>query len=358
MCGLLGASAPTNTKIPTKDMSLLYLLSRERGEDSCGFSNTKNHCWYTGAPDLFINSDYYVKHSANTDNIFLGHTRKKTRGKATLKNAHPFDVGDYIGTHNGTIYNYKEIAEELGLEIDDDDVDSLILYRAINKIGIKKALPYFAGSLGLAYWDSGKDTLNLYRFDKPLFYGMKDGVLYYASLEKYLNSLGCEDITEIQEHTVYTIKSGKITDARNIKKDLSPKTKKEWENHKKKTQKKEDKEENPKTENEKENTEDIEKAPIVDLSNSNMFDAPTHAKAIYDSKYQYLVLYYFSGSSPNQVTLEDEVGQVGNYNLSDPQERQQLRLMLPTKYMEIFREHKELVDSMIERIELTKMYEQ
>lgn len=362
MCGLIGASAPKGTKIPRKDITLLYLLSRERGEDSCGFTNISNHCWYTGKPDLFVNIDYYNKHVSNVRNTFLGHTRKKTRGKVTLKNAHPFDVGNIIGTHNGTIYNYKTVAKNLGVVLEDDDVDSLILYRAIDEVGIKKALPEFAGSLGLAYWDTRNESLNLYRFDKPLFYGMKDGILYYASLEKYLKSLGCEEIKEIQEHTLYQIKNGKVVDARNLKKDMSPKTKKEWDTYLKDLEKDKDKGDQQKEDEEKskEKSEDVEldQSLIVDVKHPNMFDSPAYAKAIFDSKYQYLVLYYFSMASPNRVTLENEVGETNMFNLSDPQDRQAIKKMLPEKHGEIFAEHKELVDSMIERIELTKAYEQ
>ena len=43
----------------------------------------------------------------------LGHTRFATEGAIVKSNAHPFRVGDVVGTHNGCVYNVKEMETQL-----------------------------------------------------------------------------------------------------------------------------------------------------------------------------------------------------------------------------------------------------
>jgi hypothetical protein len=40
-------------------------------------------------------------------NFMMGHVRYATKGGVNDKNAHPFDVGRYVGAHNGTLYDKK-----------------------------------------------------------------------------------------------------------------------------------------------------------------------------------------------------------------------------------------------------------
>lgn len=57
------------------------------------------------------------------------HTRKATVGDKTVENAHPFEAGNIIGSHNGSIRNFHELNHKLNLGL---KVDSNIIFTFIN----------------------------------------------------------------------------------------------------------------------------------------------------------------------------------------------------------------------------------
>ena len=63
-------------------------------------------------------------------NTVMCHTRKATSGAKTKKNAHPFEIGDIIGAHNGIISNHDELNKKYSRDF---DVDSMHLFAHLNE---------------------------------------------------------------------------------------------------------------------------------------------------------------------------------------------------------------------------------
>ncbi len=109
MCGIIASIKDNNLF----DYLINGLRKEEyRGYDSCGIGYLKGDKIYLSkvigsVSDLKVNDDN-IK-------IGLGHTRWATHGKNTLNNAHPHlsNHGLFALVHNGTIYNYQDLKNEL-----------------------------------------------------------------------------------------------------------------------------------------------------------------------------------------------------------------------------------------------------
>lgn len=212
MCGIIGAYGTNN--VDRYDMKQLFMMAEDRGGHGCGITDCKTINKTTTKSPIAIAG-------LKRDDIkrFIGHTRYKTIGPVDEANNHPFEFSNLIGAHNGTISNKVEIEKEEGVEF---GVDSELLYYLINKYGLLKTLPRLKGKLALAYFDKRNEKIILYRWDRPMSIGYKNGAIYFASVGDYLTSIGCTGVKEIPEHKIYELQNGKIIKAKNVKKSLAP----------------------------------------------------------------------------------------------------------------------------------------
>jgi hypothetical protein len=90
----------------------------------------------------------------------LGHTRLATQGAIKDRNAHPFQINQIVGTHNGIIFNWREILPTAL-------VDSEAAFSILARKGTK-GIPKLKGSAALVWINLQDHTLNLYRHDNPL----------------------------------------------------------------------------------------------------------------------------------------------------------------------------------------------
>lgn len=67
---------------------------------------------------------------ASSSRCFLGHTRTATRGEVSIPNAHPFNIGDILGVHNGVVYNHDEMNRRYGRSF---EVDSMHVFAHIDE---------------------------------------------------------------------------------------------------------------------------------------------------------------------------------------------------------------------------------
>lgn len=142
----------------------------------------------------------------------IGHNRWATEGGINLRNAHPFEHGDTIGVHNGTIRNWRRDLGDSG----EYNVDSDCLYHNIEKHGIHEAVKQVKdGAFALA-WNDLKD--NKVKFcrnsDRPLnFAYSKNGESLFFASEPWMIYVAADrakveldgDVRTVATETLYSI---------------------------------------------------------------------------------------------------------------------------------------------------------
>src|SRR5690349_22303025 len=101
--------------------------------------------------------------------------------------------GRYVLVFNGEIYNFEELRAALEHEgavtAWHGRSDTEVMLAAFEHWGIEAALKRFVGMFAFALWDREQRTLHLARDrmgEKPLYYGIMDGVLLFGSELKAL----------------------------------------------------------------------------------------------------------------------------------------------------------------------------
>lgn len=202
MCGIFGYVGKGGN--PYK-IAMLAMFNDSRGGDATGIYTPE-----TGVIKQPVDAGRFVGTIATklptSVSIALGHTRYATHGKNTQDNAHPFKVGEIVGTHNGVISNYSAIAKEYGHDV--HAVDSMAIFQALSsekRSNWVYLLPRILGGIAIAFEHGGR--LFLYRRDNPIFVGLGDKGLYYSSTKASLEGIGLENVSELDPHVLHSIDS-------------------------------------------------------------------------------------------------------------------------------------------------------
>lgn len=211
MCGIIGFSSKDKNFDIDKIKTLLYISSIERGLDATGIYSPKNGLKKTLEEGwrFVINPDNKIV----PDTILLAHVRAKTVGLNEIKNAHPFERGNCVLIHNGTLKNHLPLLRKHNLAYTEYSVDSDIIAGCINKTkNITSVIKEIDGAAAFVIHD--KTIANrLYVFrnkERPLYRGYIDGSMYICSIEEALKLINCTDIEQFNEDILYTIEDGKI----------------------------------------------------------------------------------------------------------------------------------------------------
>jgi hypothetical protein len=146
-----------------KILEELSFVSSIRGTDATGVVFGNSHARdprifkVAGDPFYFNFMARDVKDYDNVfNNYFIGHTRSATVGDRTHRGAHPYQYGNLVGAHNGTIGSYHKL--------DGFPTDSAKLYSSINEIGLQATLDTLddRDALALVWYDTKRKTVNFF----------------------------------------------------------------------------------------------------------------------------------------------------------------------------------------------------
>ena len=162
MCGILGF---IGSPVSSVDLSILA----HRGPDSSGH--------------VFVEKN----------NVFLGHTRLAIQDLSE-SGAQPMTSasGRFIVSFNGEIYNHLELRELASLNPGyewEGSSDTETLTTCFELLGIEATIEMCEGMFALGVWDNEKSQLYLIRDrfgEKPLYYGVQNGILMFSSELKAL----------------------------------------------------------------------------------------------------------------------------------------------------------------------------
>lgn len=221
MCGIVGVingSDKVKAKLGNIFSEMLF-ANQLRGFDGAGVF------WYDNRDDTYAvrkNADFKVVFKdAEVDTalrwmekipFFVGHNRAATRGVVKTENNHPFDEGNVILVHNGTMtYIPKEFDKDV-------DVDSHGIAKMLNAGSTEAFIKDSFGAYALVWFDKVSRKLNLLRNkDRPLnivYY--KDFALIASESEMaewigYRNGFMPERVEEVKEHRLYQFEKYNLT---------------------------------------------------------------------------------------------------------------------------------------------------
>ena len=186
MCGITGLVAKYQNgfwRSHAELFSHMVRMNSIRGWDSTGvfgvtLANNVDICKGDADGYVFTRSKPYSKFETKINRsyrIVVGHNRSATKGSITPHNAHPFQEGNIVMVHNGTIWNSDDLNKEV-------EVDSHAICHALNDHNAVEALGKINGAFALAWYNKQDKTLNLARnTQRPLWLFETDDFWLFSS---------------------------------------------------------------------------------------------------------------------------------------------------------------------------------
>lgn len=187
MCGLFGIISRKKKAFDYSTFSVLGINNDSRGGDSCGIFIDGEYEY--GVRDNKLFQDFFTESKIlkkkKESTIAVGHCRKASVGAINERTAQPVVLKDksgrirFVVLHNGTIYNYKELAQKYIPNVKIDDMtDSQVMARIF----------YYKGYDVLSEYNGGSAFVIIdYRVDSPkclFFKGISKRTEYSAKPEE------------------------------------------------------------------------------------------------------------------------------------------------------------------------------
>lgn len=220
MCSLYGMMVYDNSKINLKEKRILLeclgISGEERGTDATGYSTITSKGMFINKYGKRALSFKFGLGVSKKTHAILGHTRATTHGSAfNNQNNHPFmsKKKDFSLAHNGVLYNYEEVREELELETKPLDkkgreieTDSYVAVQILEKFGLnfegmKKLGESVDGSYNFTILDLD-ENIWIVRNNNPLvIYDFVElGTIVYTSTETMMTKAMSQFASRLNLH--------------------------------------------------------------------------------------------------------------------------------------------------------------
>ena len=231
MCGIAGFSFEPDSPVD-RTLAAQALLAgiSERGADAVGYAHRTDHA--VGVTKLRGGASALLDElSVPADaRQALIHVRDFTKGHPDIEaNNHPIRHGSVVGIHNGIVENDDALLRRYGLERAEPQmtVDSEAIFALMElRDNDARALSELRGAMAAAWLDERDDaTLYLARGRlRPLWLGVADGALYFASTRRALTIAAAAvrtrlDVREVREGRLVEVVRGQVVRERRFRPD-------------------------------------------------------------------------------------------------------------------------------------------
>lgn len=227
MCGIAGIINQVPREFDYTTFCTLGIANDARGGDSCGIFIDGFYDYGVEKNKYF--SDYFQESSylynLKESKIALVHCRKASVGAVSKETAQPVVIEEegvvkFVVLHNGTIYNYKELASKYIPNIDITNMtDSQIMARIFYYSGYDALNEYIGGSVFVIvdYREETPKTLLFKGFSKKSEYSQiieEERPLYYTidsdKQELVFSSVGIYLVSLRKEGVVYSMEGNSL----------------------------------------------------------------------------------------------------------------------------------------------------
>jgi predicted glutamine amidotransferase len=231
MCGIFGMISKKAKPFNKRAFCTMGARNDSRGGDSCGVFVDGLVEYGVDKMRLFISffRESLILETVKECKVALGHCRKASVGNVSIETAQPVVLYnekneiDYVLIHNGTIYNYQELAKKYIPEIDIQGLtDSQVMARIFYHSGYEVLDEYQGGAVfvihdyridkSFVFKGSSKkySTSANQEEERPLYYCWHNGRFVFSSIFETLYAF-------YYEETIYSLPCNKLFVIRNDK---------------------------------------------------------------------------------------------------------------------------------------------
>lgn len=232
MCGIFGMISKKLRPFNKRAFCTMGVRNDSRGGDSCGVF-IDGRVEY-GVDDKKTFMSFFrgsaILNTTTECSVALGHCRKASVGKVSIETAQPVVLTneqgevEYVLIHNGTIYNYKELAKKYIPDVNIEGLtDSQVMARIFYHKGYDSLDEYLGGAVFVIYdyrinksfvfkgaskkYTYSKDTEE----ERPLYFCWHNGRFCFSSIFETLYAFYYEEkVYSLPSNKLMTIKGDKL----------------------------------------------------------------------------------------------------------------------------------------------------